>query len=132
MPTFFWKKCGGKLFLAIPGSEGHSSACAWKLGVYLQTLQIFQATPFSQNCTNSRSKRPQGVDDYRVARHGRSWASRPSRHWDSCPADANAAQSNQGRVSPSDELTSAKQDVELAQSHMDVTLSVWRDSELVS
>ncbi len=41
-------------------------------------------------------------------------------------------QSNQGRVSPSDELTSAKQDVELGQSHMDVTLSVWRDSELTS
>ncbi len=41
-------------------------------------------------------------------------------------------QSNQGRVSPSDELTSAKQDVELGQSHMDVTLSVWRDSELAS
>ncbi|HCD13042.1 MAG TPA: hypothetical protein DEQ41_04770 [Shewanella sp.] len=41
-------------------------------------------------------------------------------------------QSNQGRVSLSDELTSAKQDVELGQSHMDVTLSVWRDSELAS
>ncbi|BCV26797.1 TPA: hypothetical protein QDZ84_002815 [Shewanella algae] len=41
-------------------------------------------------------------------------------------------QSNQGRVSPSDELTSAKQDVELGQSHMDVTLSVWCDSELAS
>ncbi|MEL4482716.1 hypothetical protein AAEH76_03895, partial [Shewanella algae] len=41
-------------------------------------------------------------------------------------------QSNQGRVSPSDELTSARQDVELGQSHMDVTLSVWRDSELAS
>ncbi len=41
-------------------------------------------------------------------------------------------QSNQGRVSPSNELTSAKQDVELGQSHMDVTLSVWRDSELAS
>ncbi len=32
--------------------------------------------------------------------------------------------SNQGRVSLSDELTSAKQDVELGQSHMDVTRSV--------
>ncbi len=41
-------------------------------------------------------------------------------------------QSNQGRVSSSDELTSPKQDVELGQSHMDVTLSAWRDSELVS
>ncbi len=41
-------------------------------------------------------------------------------------------QSNQGRVSLSDELTSAKQDVELGQSHMDVTRSVWRDSELTS
>ncbi len=41
-------------------------------------------------------------------------------------------QSNQGRVSLSDELTSAKQDVELGQSHMDVILSVWRDSELAS
>ncbi|BCV65162.1 hypothetical protein TUM17387_05210 [Shewanella carassii] len=39
---------------------------------------------------------------------------------------------NQGRVSPSDELTSAKQDVELGKSHMNVTLSVWRDSELTS
>ncbi|MGB5145417.1 MAG: hypothetical protein WBO22_18295, partial [Shewanella indica] len=67
-----------------------------------------------------------GVDDNRVARHGR------SRHWDSCPADAHSAPVNQGRVSLSDELTSAKQDVELGQSHMDVTLSVWRDSELAS
>ncbi len=33
-------------------------------------------------------------------------------------------QSNQGRVSLSDELTSAKQDVEPGQSHMDVILSV--------
>ncbi|TVO84109.1 hypothetical protein AYI81_06535 [Shewanella algae] len=38
--------------------------------------------------------------------------------------DADAALSNQGRVSPSDKLTSAKQDVELDKSHMDVTLSV--------
>ncbi|WP_447076806.1 hypothetical protein, partial [Shewanella algae] len=80
----------------------------------------------------SRSKRPQGVDDNRVARHGRSRASCPSRHWDSCPADAHSAPVNQGRVSPSDELTSAKQDIEQAQSHMDVTLGVWRDSELAS
>ncbi|WP_222104534.1 hypothetical protein, partial [Shewanella algae] len=59
-------------------------------------------------------------------------ASCPSRHWDSCPADAHSAPVNQGLVSLSDELTSAKQDVELGQSHMDVTLSVWRDSELTS
>ncbi|GAB1059015.1 MAG: hypothetical protein SAqBPW_11320 [Shewanella algae] len=41
-------------------------------------------------------------------------------------------QSNQGRVSLSDKLTSARQDVKLDKSHMDVTPSVWRDSELAS
>ncbi len=51
------------------------------------------------------------MDDELAFIHGRIWMPKQR-------------QSNQGRVSLSDELTSAKQDVELGQSHMDVTRSV--------
>ncbi len=51
------------------------------------------------------------MDDELAFIHGRIWMPKQR-------------QSNQGRVSLSDELTSAKQDVELGQSHIDVTRSV--------
>ena len=44
MPTFVWNKCGGELCLAIPGSEGHSFACAWNMGVFLWVYKQFQVT----------------------------------------------------------------------------------------
>ncbi|GHB08067.1 hypothetical protein GCM10007107_21380 [Shewanella indica] len=62
----------------------------------------------SQNCTNSPSVSPTAVGANNVAE---AWMPKQR-------------QSNQGRVSLSDELTSAKQDVEPGQSHMDVILSV--------
>ncbi len=61
MPTFVWNKCGGKLCLAIPGSEGHSSACAWNMGAFLWAYKQFQAALFSQNCTNSPFRAVAGI-----------------------------------------------------------------------
>ncbi|WP_345843884.1 hypothetical protein, partial [Shewanella algae] len=35
-----------------PVFDGHSSACAWTIGVCLWAYKQFQATLFLQNCTN--------------------------------------------------------------------------------
>ncbi|MCE9788983.1 hypothetical protein [Shewanella chilikensis] len=41
--------------------DGHSSACAWNMGVFLWAYKQFQATLFSQNCTDSPSGAVAGI-----------------------------------------------------------------------
>ncbi len=50
-----------------PVFDGHSFACAWKLGVCLRTLQMFQATPFPQNAPIPPSEPPRAIDANNVA-----------------------------------------------------------------